>query len=343
MESSSLLTIDSQNPWSNTDTVIAPRRNVLLIAERTGCTYRTYGIHVSDFKELIMRDEADIQHLQEDIKEGMPSLKLISLLKKSTSIRKEHNRLNLEIQKRMQDKETGDITHIDVLEEKIKKISSLNAHIQSILDSKSQLLLRLQQPFVGDYIKLEAQYHRYASVVFPLIAPLLADLNTHLENISWTKSLSFSDGKMISILRGTDARVGAHGFTCWGNSRTVFEFIRCKGDNLSWARITRLMFSISLKEKKNSSYKQELLSLYIYIARDFCKLQDFGKSQQLTMEHKNKNSVNFLKEIMSLKKNSKILFARPEQYMKVYNYNVDKNCKHYRPPPAEQSSNRVAI
>lgn len=47
-----------------------------------------------------------------------------------------------------------------ILEEKIKKISSLNTHIQSILDSKSQLLLRLQQPFVGDFIKLEAQYHR---------------------------------------------------------------------------------------------------------------------------------------------------------------------------------------
>jgi len=44
--------------------------------------------------------------------------------------------------------------------EKIEKVKSLNSHIQSIIDSKSQLLTRLQQPYVGEFIKLEAQYHR---------------------------------------------------------------------------------------------------------------------------------------------------------------------------------------
>lgn len=40
---------------------------------------------------------------------------------------------------------------------------------------------------------------RYAAELFPQIAPILADLNTHLENIAWVKSLSFSDGKMVSL------------------------------------------------------------------------------------------------------------------------------------------------
>lgn len=45
-------------------------------------------------------------------------------------------------------------------EKRIKDIQSLNGHMQSIIDSKSQLKTRLQQPFVGDFVKIEAQYHR---------------------------------------------------------------------------------------------------------------------------------------------------------------------------------------
>ncbi|XP_021344606.1 AUGMIN subunit 2-like, partial [Mizuhopecten yessoensis] len=84
--------------------------------------------------------------------------------------------------------------------DKIKVIKGLNSHIESIIECKSQLLVRLQQPFVGDFIKLEAQYHKFAGALFPQIAPLLADLNTHLENISWTKNLTFSDGKLEIML-----------------------------------------------------------------------------------------------------------------------------------------------
>lgn len=46
-------------------------------------------------------------------------------------------------------------------EKRIKDIQSLNEHMQSIIDSKTQLKTRLQQPFVGDYVKIEAQYHKY--------------------------------------------------------------------------------------------------------------------------------------------------------------------------------------
>lgn len=50
------------------------------------------------------------------------------------------------------------------LGEKIDKVQSLNSHMQSIIDSKAQLLTRLQQPYVGEFIKLEAQYHRYVII-----------------------------------------------------------------------------------------------------------------------------------------------------------------------------------
>ena len=42
-------------------------------------------------------------------------------------------------------------------------------------------------------------FHRYASELFPQVAPMLGELNTHLENITWNKSLSFADGKLVSI------------------------------------------------------------------------------------------------------------------------------------------------
>lgn len=49
---------------------------------------------------------------------------------------------------------------IFISEKRVKDIQSLNGHMQSIIDSKSQLKTRLQQPFVGDFVKIEAQYHR---------------------------------------------------------------------------------------------------------------------------------------------------------------------------------------
>lgn len=52
------------------------------------------------------------------------------------------------------------ISWIFFSEKRIKDIQSLNGHMQSIIDSKSQLKTGLQQPFVGDFVKIEAQYHR---------------------------------------------------------------------------------------------------------------------------------------------------------------------------------------
>ncbi|XP_069110139.1 LOW QUALITY PROTEIN: uncharacterized protein, partial [Argopecten irradians] len=142
----------------------------------------------------------DDKNLQDEVKEKMPSCRLIKLLRETTAARKDLNKAQLEIQQRMQDKETQDITHFNSLENKIKVVKGLNSHIESIIECKSELLVRLQQPFVGDFIKLEAQYHKFAASLFPQIAPLLADLNTHLENISWAKSLTFSDRKLDTIL-----------------------------------------------------------------------------------------------------------------------------------------------
>ncbi|XP_061168096.1 HAUS augmin-like complex subunit 2 [Saccostrea echinata] len=179
MDLNSFTRVGEQNPWSDADSSLSPLLNVLNLAEKLG---------------YVLKNKED------KLKSSTASLAVIAVLKEITKIQKELHQVDLEIQKRMQDRETSDITHLDTREKRIKNIQSLNGHMQSIIDSKSQLKTRLQQPFVGDFVKIEAQYHRYAAELFPQVAPVLADLNTHLENITWVKSLSFSDGQMESLL-----------------------------------------------------------------------------------------------------------------------------------------------
>lgn len=41
---------------------------------------------------------------------------------------------------------------------------------------------------------------RFAFEVFQKITPMLGELSTNLENITWAKSLSFDDGRLVSIM-----------------------------------------------------------------------------------------------------------------------------------------------
>lgn len=186
---------EPQNPWGGSDKSLNGLRNALVLGEQTG--------------HIAKRTDYDSHEVSDDVEDTLPSLKLIKILKEMSRARKELDRVNLEIQCRLQDKETSDLTHLDQLEGRIAKIKSLNSHIESIIDSKTSLIQRLQQPFQGDFIKLEAQYHRFASELFPQIAPLLADLTTNLENIVWAKSLNSSDQRMDLLITELCSALGA--------------------------------------------------------------------------------------------------------------------------------------
>lgn len=175
---------DSGNPWNNQDKSLTGLKWALLLGERTGHISRT------DYEDELDSEEES----------KLPSIKMMKLLNKMIKAREDLNKINLEIQCRMQDKETRDITHLDILEQRIGKIKKLSSHLESVIESKDQLILRLQQPFQGDNIKLEAQYHKFASEIFPQITPLLAELMTNLENIIWARSLSLTDARFDSII-----------------------------------------------------------------------------------------------------------------------------------------------
>ena len=76
----------------------------------------------------------------------------------------------------------------------------MTAHLQAIVESKDHLINRLQQPFVGDSLKVEATYHRHVKELFPLAATSLAELNGNLETVQWASDFNMKDGRMVSQL-----------------------------------------------------------------------------------------------------------------------------------------------
>jgi len=45
-------------------------------------------------------------------------------------------------------------------EQRIAKVNKLNSHLEEVIRNKQELIARLQQPFVNDYIPVELQYQR---------------------------------------------------------------------------------------------------------------------------------------------------------------------------------------
>lgn len=47
-----------------------------------------------------------------------------------------------------------------VADQRIAKVNELNTHLEQVIRNKQQLIARLQQPFIDDYIPVELQYQR---------------------------------------------------------------------------------------------------------------------------------------------------------------------------------------
>ena len=54
-----------------------------------------------------------------------------------------------------------DCTVCFVSEQRIAKVNELNSHLEQVISNKQQLMARLQQPFVNDYLPVELQYQRW--------------------------------------------------------------------------------------------------------------------------------------------------------------------------------------
>ncbi|XP_025111548.1 uncharacterized protein LOC112574583 [Pomacea canaliculata] len=165
------------NPWSNEDPFTTSLRNVISLAERMG--YTKHG------------EEAD--RIRSCVAE-LPSIKHIKLQREITKQKKELEKINLEIFKRMQDFETRDMTHLDIIEKRTEKLKELNDHLQSVITHRDFFLTKLQQPFTGDFIRLESAFHKHASELFVQLAPVLSSLSSHVDDLIWLRQHDFADG-----------------------------------------------------------------------------------------------------------------------------------------------------
>ena len=93
------------------------------------------------------------------------SERLISQLKTITGLRKEINRLQLEIQASTQETSTSDVTHARALQQRAAQVEDLAKHFSSILQQKDELLNRLTEPFAGEHIQSAASHHKFITAV----------------------------------------------------------------------------------------------------------------------------------------------------------------------------------
>ncbi|XP_077980741.1 HAUS augmin-like complex subunit 2 [Glandiceps talaboti] len=174
------------NPWMTEEKSLGVVGSVLTLAERTG--------------HLRRRRDNEVAAIATDVKHHSPSLHLIQVLRGIESKRKQVYKTDLEVNKIIMDKATKDITHLDHLERRIGKLNELSEHLQSVIKHKATIITRLQQPTVGDGLKVEATYHQFVAGLFPKMARCLAELSKNLDNIEWTGDFDLSDGRLDKSL-----------------------------------------------------------------------------------------------------------------------------------------------
>ncbi|KAK2190150.1 hypothetical protein NP493_86g04003 [Ridgeia piscesae] len=176
-----------RNPWVDEDTRAI--ENVLLVCQKTG--------HVTHTLANLPDREEQLSEAQEKI----PSLRLIVGLSEVNAMKKKIYEAELEIQRHRQDKETQDVTNLVLLEQRVSQLDELNSHFQAIEEHKEKLAARLQQPYVGEFLRIDAAYKKYASDVIPRLVPILSDLSKQLgdfDSLSKEKN-DFTDGQLVGL------------------------------------------------------------------------------------------------------------------------------------------------
>ena len=207
-----------QNPWIDEQSQPGILK-ALLIAEQTGLI-RDYD---SDIK-MKVRDDAEKKY---------PSLKMIALLSNIDKLKGQITSLQLEIQCRLQDKETADITHTSILEKRIAVLRNLNEHLQQLVSDKETLVSKLQQPYVGEFIKIQANYKHFASELFPQVVEVLSELGLHLDNLDWAAQVNMCDGQLDSLLEDLASVLATlhKGFLSMTQLRDMFSSFHSKSSH----------------------------------------------------------------------------------------------------------------
>lgn len=169
------------NPWEHDDRLITTLRNSLISAEQM-------GINTSDESRCA---KALAQ---------LPSIRLINLQKEISTKNKAIQKVKLSIVQHTVEKETAAFTHLNIIEQQINLVKELCSDFDAIIKNSDFLTHRLQKPFVGNHLKMDAAFHRYAKEVFSLLVPSLNEVSSHLDNIIWATHSDLSAAKLDALI-----------------------------------------------------------------------------------------------------------------------------------------------
>ncbi|XP_028395585.1 AUGMIN subunit 2-like [Dendronephthya gigantea] len=177
---------ESRNPWSTSSSYIdlGSLGKVISLAERTNQ----------------LKGKADQDKIREKAKTTSSSIKLIEQLEKLAKLETELYKVKEMIYHYKLKEETKDLTDSIILDGKSRRMEELSLHFSAIVDKKDELINRLQQPFVGDHITVDAEYQRYVVDAIPCLANVLSNLTTYIENLEWSTKFTLQDGEMEKIL-----------------------------------------------------------------------------------------------------------------------------------------------
>ncbi|KAI8742004.1 HAUS augmin-like complex subunit 2 isoform X1 [Biomphalaria glabrata] len=183
--------LHESNPWDHDDDNINNLRNFLIKANQLGFD--------------TMRNQTKISKALKELS----SSQIIAQQKEITQKNKTLLKAKYSIRKHIEEKETSDVLHLNLIEERINTVKQLCTDLDTVLQNTELLVNRLQKPFVGSYLKIDAAYHRHASELFMQLVPTLNDLNFHLENLTWMANNDFSAAQLEPLLKEIQSRAAS--------------------------------------------------------------------------------------------------------------------------------------
>lgn len=206
---------ETVNPWSPSSTYInvGSLQNILTFAEKSG--------HID-------RRNVNVEDIRRKVDTSSPSVALIRLLREITRLGKALDKVNLEIQCHLKEAETKDITHVDILGSRCHQLEQISGQLSTIIEKKDELISRLQQPFVGEFLEIDAAHHKNAAEVLPMISSDLASFPTVLENIAWIRNFSLANGQLLSVLSSIESSFAEiqSFYHTWSLSRNLMSHLK---------------------------------------------------------------------------------------------------------------------
>ncbi|XP_059145027.1 uncharacterized protein LOC131932181 [Physella acuta] len=93
-----------------------------------------------------------------------------------------------------------DIVHLNQTEKHFIVVKQLCSDLDTVLKNIETLINCLQKPFINNFIKMNASYHRFANEVFIQLVLSLNELSLHTDNITWISNNNFVMSELEPLL-----------------------------------------------------------------------------------------------------------------------------------------------